>query len=212
VFFFIRDYALLDYEQFRSNLAYASHWVEPSQPDRKERWFRLVEEVSTLPKHHSLSNWYDRFRTIVDLKPLVLKRLSDQFPEHRGVIAMRPDRLVRLSFFYHTSVSGEILGRFRNVGIGPALNNIHGVRVAGETVTTMHVGALGEKEDILTATQGECHYGVGLRKDSVFLFCEYDNRFGDRYSIEVPFSPIDDSRYRPSGPETFCVVGEGQGD
>jgi hypothetical protein len=211
-FVFVRHLAWLDYQLLRSDLGRTTPWVEPDDPDHRRKWVDFVTEISAIPATKGISNWRDTFSASTDLKGLILKRLADHFPEHRGVIAMRPDRLVRLSFFYHTSVSGDIRGRFRNVGIGPALNITHGVRVAGDTVKTMHVGALGEKEDILTSTGGEYRYEVGSRRDSVFLFCEYDNRFGDRYRVEVPFSQIDDSCYKPSGPENFCVVGEGQGD
>lgn len=204
-FFFIRELAWNDYQHLRGDISRASRWVEPDNIDNKRKWVDFVTEASAIPVTAGISNWRDTFTASTDLKALVLKRLSDHFPEHLGVIAMHPDRLVRLHFvFVKSNPMGPIMGHFRNVGIGPALNITHGLHVGDHNVTVFTEGALAEKEDLVPPNEDECHYASNWPASPV-VFCEYDNRFGDRYRVELPFV-MNSDRFEPSPPERFSVV------
>jgi hypothetical protein len=211
IFFFIRDRAWLEFQQLQSNHDYKTSWVEPTNAEVRRKWFEFVAEVSALPKSHSLSNWCDQFTSTVDLKTLVLKRLCDHFPEHIGAKAFLPERLVRLSFvFSRCDVSSQrqvlVFGHFRNVGIGPALNIHHGYRIEGRDDFIQTCGALAEKEDIHEPSSPDYQYRMPPDKSPV-MFCEYSNRFGDRYRVELPLAYAGDGRgYETSGEEKFFAV------
>lgn len=205
IFYFIREFAWLDYQQLKIDQNYKSKWVEKKNDDGKRRWFGFVDEVASLPKTHSLSNWCDTFRSSVDLKPLVLKRLLDHFPDHIGAKAMLPDRLVRLHFVHETSeLSGKVYGHFRNVGVGPALDIYHGYRIGNRAKLVCSRGALGEKENIKMPNNMQFCYELPPEKAPA-LFCEYSNRFGDRYRVEVILAWEKDG-YMVSGDEKFFPV------
>lgn len=209
-FFFVRDVAWLDYQQLRRDSGYATRWVEPDNPNSRQKWMDFVAEVTALPGTNGVSNWRDTFSASTDLKKLVLKRLADHFPDHRGVIAMHPDRLVRLHFvFQGTNTSGLVSGHFRNVGIGPALNIQHGVRIGKRDVLVISRGAVGEKESIVSPGEKEFFYEMPPNQAPV-LFCEYDNRFGDRYRVELSLFWTAKG-YEPSPPDKFFVVGQEAG-
>jgi hypothetical protein len=76
VFFFMREKAWLDYGILKDNPAANVNWVEPRNPDNRNKWMEFVNYVSALPEH-ARSNWVTFFKSSVDLKGLVLKRLHD---------------------------------------------------------------------------------------------------------------------------------------
>lgn len=217
VFFFIRDRAWLEYQQLQGDTSYDTKWVEPRNPDARRKWFDFVAEASKLPKTHSLSNWCDTFSSSVDLKSLVLKRLCDHFPQHIGAKSLMPDRLVRLSYVHSritpTTVGGpvQVFGHFRNVGVGPALDIRHGYAFfddrdggAWKQGRVWSYGALAEKEDICQPPSPNFEYVIPPNI-APKLFCEYSNRFGDRYRVEMLLRWGVDG-YELSGPEQFVVV------
>jgi hypothetical protein len=77
VYFFIRDKAELDYRQLRQNADYKPEWVSERDPDKQANWLELVEMAFKLPTEKNYSNWRDQFKTVVDLKRVAAKRLSD---------------------------------------------------------------------------------------------------------------------------------------
>jgi hypothetical protein len=213
--FFIREAALHDYHQLRSNPDYKSRWVEENNSANRERWTRFVTELFSLPGHADTSNWYDTFKNSVDLKALALRRLIDQFPEYRGSLAMRPDRHVRLTFISRSCSWDAVLGCFRNVGVGPALNIRHGIAMGGNTemignieMRKFNVGGLSERDSITTGRHDYFEYSLprGELLQGMMLFCEYSNRFGDKYRVTVPLNGSADSP--EVGPESVYVWSE----
>ena len=184
VFFFIRNYAWQDFEQIRKNADYSPNWVE-KDTSKKAKWFEMVRECATLPKHESVSNWCDQFQSSVDLKLLVLKRLLDRFPTYTGATAMLPDHLVRIHFVLRKSnFNGHVVGHFRNVGLGPAMDIYHGYRIGDQACFVETRGGLGESENI-TLPDGKDFCYEMPKGEAPVLFCEYSNRFGERYRVEV---------------------------
>lgn len=74
IFFFIRDRAEVEYHQLRSNAEYSPKWVE-SEPVKKRKWLELAQQAFDLSDGQP--NWMNQFQTVVDLKRLVAKRLTD---------------------------------------------------------------------------------------------------------------------------------------
>ncbi|MEZ6142559.1 MAG: DUF4062 domain-containing protein [Zavarzinella sp.] len=201
MFFFLRNYAWQDYEQLRKNDSYSPNWMK-EKGERKQKWFDMVKECSKLPTHGSMSNWCDQFQSSVDLKLLVVKRLLDCFPQYTGASALQPDHLVRIHFVMKESgIDGKVKGHFRNVGVGPALDIYHGFRI-GETARLVETrGALGESENIKSKKGKEYCYDIPPNEAPV-LFCEYNNRFGERYRVEVLLAWSEEG-YITSGEEKF---------
>lgn len=228
IFFFIRSLAWQDFQQLRDDDQYSSKWVEPYSKkstdkklkkrgeDQKQRWFKLMKGVASLKKGEPFSNWCDEFKSSVDLKGLVLKRILDHFPEYVGATALQPDHLVRIYFQLKKSErDGVVSGHFRNIGIGPALDILHGYRIVEETskkdkgrklkVDTR--GGLGEKENIMWQDGSEYRYELPKNKQPV-LFCEYSNRFGERYRVEVKLAWTEEGYIITS--EDFFPLGRGE--
>ena len=67
---FLRQRARDDYELLANDPETPTRWVEPEDPDRRKQWFGFAKELMK-------SKWVDQFKTSVDLKKLVLKRLAD---------------------------------------------------------------------------------------------------------------------------------------
>jgi len=113
---------------------------------------------------------------------------------------MAPDRFVRLTFKLLTCEGTAVHGTFRNIGVGPAFNLRHGI--------AMNIGPGQAFSDADTALftivaglrEGEYEYeDRGTPKYRPYqhpnyqnwhqfkVSCEYENRFGDRYRVDVPF-------------------------
>ncbi len=77
IFFFVRDKAELDYRQLKKNPGYEPQWVEPTNPSDRSRWLEMVDTVFELPAEGRYSNWRDQFLSVVDMKKIVSKRVTD---------------------------------------------------------------------------------------------------------------------------------------
>ncbi len=218
VFFFVRRAAFQEYDHMRRNgLTFKTSWVEPdlggSSNPRRELWFKFVEEIASYPKHQNWSNWCDQFDNSVDLKPLVLKRLLDFFPKQAAVLALRPDRLVRLAFSdLGRHANGTVRGIFHNVGTGPAFDLRHGFRKDDTFTPQYHHGglAVGAK---LCETDNGLTYATdnGQGNHQRFLYCQYRNAHGDLFRVETPVVWAGGLPTAP-GPDRFFVGSTGTPD
>lgn len=212
IFFFVRRVAYQEYDHMRKNGwdKFKTSWVEPDMGKdlnaRRELWVGFVEEVASYPKHQNWSNWCDQYTTSVDLKPLVLKRLFDKFPKQATIQAIQPDRLVRLAFsFLGNHQSGIIRGYFQNVGVGPALDIVHGFR-KDDAFTPLHRhGGLAVGAKLCESDQGlNYHTDDGQRNHRRFLYCSYKNAHGDLFRVETPVLWKGQMPTTP-GPDRFFV-------
>jgi hypothetical protein len=185
VFFFIRNVALVEYRQLRrKETAFVPEWVEARN---KEQWLKFVESQFSLPEHKDRSNWYDEFKTSVDLKQLAMMRLVQQFPEYAGTNAMSPDRLVRMTFVPGGSQETLMHARLRNIGIGPALNVRFGLCFQGHPLPPEAHWRAGVREGEEVANTPDGWFFTSDMPLSIqCLVCEYQNRFSDSYRIELP--------------------------
>ena len=209
VFVFVREPALREYEQLLLNRDYPTKWVEPEDRDARDRWFEFMTEIAQSERGET--NWCDGFKTVVDLKPLVRKRLVDQFQGHGDVLPLSPERVLRVVFIRGDAALQEVHGSFRNVGPGPAYNVQHGSMAGPAQLPAAYRGGLSEGENLVdlgrTSWKYRCptHGQPGER----LVYCEYENRFGDRYRVEVPLGR---SRLDPAWvfqPERFFVWFDG---
>ena len=162
---------------------------------------RLHDRGVGTAKHASMSNWCDNFKNIVDLKGLVLKRLTEQFPGFRASLALHPDRVVRMAlrewYLKEPNGIGDWLRAFTNVGVGPAFNLEYGYVLAdGGQIVVGSLGGLAEKNS-MPEGGSRTLFNIGywgpvngkIEADSVSgLYCEYENRFGDRYRVVAPMT------------------------
>lgn len=208
VLFFMRDLSHVEFQQLR-NPGFKPRWIEESG-ERLNLFRAFVEYAQQLPQHSSRSNWVDQFKSAVDLKRIVLKRLVDQFPAKAVAVALQPDRLVRITFVLERAQPGTISGWFTNVGIGPALNITHGWTLGSllEWHDPLHRGGLTEGERLSVADGGAVPYSSLGGNHPITVACEYDNRFGDRYRVEQEFL-TQGSRRLPYGPEKLFVMAPG---
>ena len=182
VFFFIREQAFIEYDRLRKDAAFAAKWVDKQNRDL---WVAFLVKQFTLPEHANKSNWLDQFKNSADLKTIVLQRLVQHFPEYAGSLAMRGDRLVRMVFQFRGGSNQDIAGSFKNIGLGPAMNIRHGIRSGEIVLYEQRVGGVGELESVSS------DYRRGNDSLACYsLYCEYENRFGDGYRIEVPIGPL----------------------
>jgi len=214
IFFFIREPAIRDYYALRGNPAYQTKWVEPAREEARSKWLEFVKWASELPKHENWSNWYDQFKTVLDLKPLVRKRLTDHFPKQLGALALDPERVLRLAFIRGATGAGNVRGHFRNIGPGPAYNVRHGSRVGAAEVGPAYQGGLAEGDDMLDNLQEPLYVtsapGAAAR-DARIVFCEYENRFGDGYRVEIPLAmPVANRAWQFGADRFFVRVGLGE--
>lgn len=87
IYIFARDKALSDYDQLRHNPSAMTLWVEKHDDGQRKRWLEYAQELQkyALAKARKHSNWVDPFRDSVQLKKLVLKRLTE-FRQRREMI------------------------------------------------------------------------------------------------------------------------------
>jgi hypothetical protein len=207
IFFFIRRAAYQEYDQMRRNgWSMKSAWVEPDVgPDpnpRRELWFRFVEEIASYPPHQGWSNWCDQFENSVDLKAIVLKRLLDKYPRQSSVLALRPERLVRLSFaFLGSHQNGAIRGYYA----GPALDIRHGFRRDNALNVQFQNGGLATGARLCPTDNG-LTYSSDNGQGNAYraLFCAYRNAYGDSFRVETPLVWLAGVPTTP-GPERFFV-------
>jgi hypothetical protein len=115
--------------------------------------------------------------------------------------------LVRISFRTGRRHVGQIEGSFENVGVGPALNLRHGVcDSTGAPIFENYLGGLTEGGTIKTWDNQPLIYPSKDNPKPV-AFCEYENRFGDRYRVELGFGHKErDSALDPTGHDRFFVM------
>jgi hypothetical protein len=212
IFFFVREASWNEFQFLRDNPASESRWVEKDSPEQRRRWVDFISEVSRLPKHENWSNWCDPFKTAVDLRSIVLRRLIQRFPQYAGAKAMDPARFVRLIHYFRGAAERNTTVAFRNIGVGPALKIRHGTCEGMPGIASIHdlssveLGGLMEGEE----TGDRVNHGYPYRLPSVSenrgvkVFAEYRNRFGDRYRLEVPLKATG-SHYVTVGTEELYV-------
>lgn len=210
VFFFIRDRAATEFSMMRRNgVGAQTEWVEKEREESRQKWFDMVTEISALPKHDHWNNWFDPFQSVVDLKRIVLKRLTDQFPQARIGAAANPERLVRLTFEFKDGAGPtSVYGHWHNVGPGAALNIEWGwsLEPTGSISSPRLKGAVSEGDRILDNGKNDCAVTIG-RESSAFITCRYFNRFGDRYCVAFPVKH-ERNKYWPDGHERVFVVAD----
>jgi uncharacterized protein DUF4062 len=189
IFYFIRENALSEWSQLGHDPSFRTHWMDRAQSSDLKSF---IDFVRIDPDDPAKENHIDTFQTSVDLKPLVLKRLADASPEFGIVKAINPDRLVRLAFLV-TDCATEILADIINSGTGPALNIKHGLCGPGSWPRdVVHLGGLPEGRSIAELQgRGLLRYlwpYQGPTPNS--LYCEYENRFGDRYRVELSLNAV----------------------
>lgn len=77
MFTFLRAQAWIEFQQINGNPDFGIKWIEPKNISSRERWTELARELVDYANAQGRhSNWFDEFRTSVDLKRLVAKRLA----------------------------------------------------------------------------------------------------------------------------------------
>ncbi|HEY3318917.1 MAG TPA: DUF4062 domain-containing protein [Planctomycetota bacterium] len=184
VFYFLRSQTHRDCEQMKSP-DYKPKWIEPGNPERQKALNSFVAEIANLPQQEEKSNWVDTFDTSVDLKPKVLKRVLTSFPAHAGTLAADPARLPRLVMQPLSRTPQNFRGVLKNFGVGPAFHVVAGV-VSASCLTDagQHnfsgIGESGEEN-----REWQIPPACLSAKRGVW-YCEYENRYGDCYRVEVP--------------------------
>lgn len=207
VLYFIRDRAFNDFEQLRRDPGFNAQWVESKEPERRKLWLGFVKEMSRLPGHVDQSNWLETFKSSVDLKPLVLKRLISRFPSMAGSRALEADRLVRMTLegveFLPDDKFLAIKASMRNIGPGPALNVSWGRSIDSKDEEVGETGGAMEGE---TRTIRVKFYR--LEDDArISVFCIYENRFRDRYKVELTIRRKDNGASKFARERLFVEVG-----
>jgi hypothetical protein len=164
----------------------AMRWVEPGKPEQGARWVRFTQYAIDLPEHCGRSNWCDQFRTVIELKPMVVKRLMGQLPRQSVALAMRPDRFVRMTFVPSPGQREHVYGWFENVGAGAAINLRYGVAPLplSEVNEVRHRGGLAESQAINSSDGRPLTLMCKSVTPHQVIVCEYEIRFGDRYRVE----------------------------
>lgn len=210
IFTFVRDQSLLESEQVLRNAAFNTRWLDSKY---KTEVSKLIDGRRKLAEAAAkgTSNWFDLFRNSFEIRPLVLKRLLDQFPQHVGAFARKPEKIVRLYFVTSpgSNSDGLIKGRFVNAGNGPALDLRIGWRADGEEHIVTQQGALLVGQHIPEQDKSSVSFPCPKRKRAsldghAVVFCEYQNASGERYRLEVEHA-WGDSGYHRIHPEQFKV-------
>jgi|GEM_PF-2081919 len=188
VFFFMRETAYRESEQLRMNANYTTKWVEPTDSGARASWAAFIKEVSGLPKHENWSNWVDLFQFSTDLNVLVQKRILDHFPSQVGSLALDPDRIARVVVERGPCGVASALVSLRNAGLGPVFSMEYGASMGTiERTRTFHA-ALAEGQQLTPPGNDYFKYEWPSSKEmdtGRIIFCEYQNRFGDKYRVEV---------------------------
>lgn len=76
-YYFIRDRAFEEHSRLKNNSSFESKWVESHNVSARASFVSFVNEIIALPgPEDDRSNWIDQFRSIVDLKRIVTKRVQ----------------------------------------------------------------------------------------------------------------------------------------
>lgn len=75
VFFFIRSDAFTEWSMLKRDASARTAWVEPKDEARRRLWVDFVSEFAAIPDKEGISNWFDQYTSIVDLKRIVTARM-----------------------------------------------------------------------------------------------------------------------------------------
>lgn len=206
IFTFVRDQSHTESEHILKHATFRPRWIEEKS---KMDVARLIQDRKDLRQavSQATSNWFDLFKNSVDLRPLILKRLLDHFPEHVGAFARTPEKIVRLYFEDRGGDSeGRIKGRFINAGNGPALDLTTGWMMGTEEHPMNRQGALLVGSGIPENNAESLTFKCPKKPDgnTITIYCAYQNASGDRYRIEVAYRR-DGNLYTMEGSERFKV-------
>jgi hypothetical protein len=128
---------------------------------------------------------------------------------------MHPDRLVRVMLEEKIDSLNSICAKWRNVGVGAAIQMSHGLcqgiinnpgqDFSGDS-SPATLGGLMEGEVIETLNDSMRGYPIPQPVPSAMkLFCQYKNRFNDRYRVERAIIPSRPGAYTFLGQEELYV-------
>jgi hypothetical protein len=194
ILYFIRDAAQADAGRISHDAKSSATWLDKDQASDVSKFIRYLNEGSP---------WIHTFRTSVDLKPMVLKRVTEILPEYSIWRALLPDHILRISFTLIGGAvnagRGTVIGVFRNIGPGPAFNIEHGV----QSGTSQCMGGLAQGESIVEHKGSEFTYHFTGEAPGA-VYCSYENRFRDKYRVEYPLEP-QNRRLVAQGREKFLI-------
>jgi nucleoside 2-deoxyribosyltransferase len=202
VFAFVRDKSHSEHRQILGNAAFRPDWIDRGMKNELASLIKEQEDLM-LAVGQKRSNWFDPFKNSVDLKPLVLKRLLDEFPHHVGAFARQPDRMVRL-YYKHigSNPQGPITGTFVNAGNGPAINVSCGWHSNGADTPWQTQGAVPVGGELAGTTAGAAVTFMCAPMANFALYCEYETASGDRFRVVAPMRSTQ-TGYKREGPEVF---------
>jgi hypothetical protein len=196
--YFIREQSRFEYQQLKRNISVATQWVEKERQPIREKWYHFVKNI--FPIQSEQSNWVDSFKSSVDLKSLVRKRLMDRYPQL--VLSSVSPEHAPFAVFQATKNAQECVeGQFVNLGPGPMIALKLGITIKGNRRVIRAQPALeeGERTTVLGRfpTIDESHRGV--------VFCEYLSRYRQHFRVEYEVVKNADEKLetRPDG--TFYV-------
>ncbi len=208
IFYFVRDKAFIEHDQIIANGAFVPRWIDKKS---QHELAKLIADKKALTPG-SKSNWVDQFKSSVDLKPIVLKRLITQFPAHVGAFALQHERIVRLYFNYRgNNDAGLIHGTFVNAGTGPALDVECGWNTEQKDSLWQTQGGVPIGGEIAPRDHGGPAFVCPRGKSDLILYCQYQNSSGNKYRVEAPMKWTNNG-YKREGPEAFFAwIGDAQG-
>lgn len=206
IFTFVRERGYIDHEQVLADAAFKPKWIDPKC---KDELAKLIKEQRDLASAvvAKRSNWFDLFKTSVDLKPLVLKRLLAEFPGHVGAFAMRPEKVVRLYFKSiggGSNPTGAVVGTFSNAGNGPALDVECGWVTGGIDAKWVTQGAVAVLGEVASRDHGPSSFTCPVSKPDLAMYCSYRNASGDRFRVEAPMR-WSNTGYKREGQERLFI-------
>jgi hypothetical protein len=196
---FIRDHASSDVDQRRANSTHALRWIQ------EEALADFIDERMSIQSGGS--NWVETFKTCVDLKPLLLKRLFDIFPEQGSAFARRNGQIVRMYYTDYGGSGTRVIGHFTNAGAGSALDVACGWSLNGSDNVYDQRGAVREGELFPgNSNPNGGIFTVPASQSGVAIFCTYSTPHGSRFRVEVPLL-WDGSNYErdPRNWERFLI-------
>ncbi len=191
IFTFIRDQALHDYQTLKDNgLDAKTRWVTISEPTARRGWIEFVTYLKDLPRPEETSskgdrnNWFDPFKTSIELRSLVERRLLDHF----GKRYRTPEAVFRLCFVPTDSFALKHY-KLLNPNNEPAFSVRAGIEMSEITGQFVFFDAIAPRESF----QPFLHNIEGVdaantlsaeAKHEVLMWCEYENAAGVRFRIE----------------------------
>ena len=189
IFTFVRNQSVDDHERVLLDHSYDAKWIDDKNKDKLTNLIAEMKRYASAVKAKR-SNWFDAFKSSADLKPLVLKRLLDQFPHHVGAFARQPERIVRLFFQSRgTGSTGETSGVFVNAGNGPALDIEVGWHADGKDNARGSQGGLTVGARVPEKEGAALRFSIPPNKiRDCHIYCMYQNVSGDLFRVEVPLT------------------------